>query len=205
MLPPMSSPSSSAAALAATALALAGCAFRPGGGPGDDAGGDDDIVDAAGRDGAAVDAPRPVTVDASPDAGRPPFDTATCPSSYVDVFNTSSRWRMIAPLPWAAAAAACKGHAAGLTHLAVFSNSGERDAVGTALLVSADFRRTWIGVWHDGTAVRTVTGEAVYPDTLLRPTQAVSWIRDLLTPFRADPTSTSFAALCECDGLPSSP
>lgn len=185
------------------ALAAGGCAFRPAGG----SQGDDDDDDVTG-DAAAPTPDAASAIDAAddpvPDA-RPGFDFETCPSSYVRVWNAPSRYRMIDPVPWASAAAICKAHSQGLTHLAVLGGQGERDAVGGALVVTGDFRRTWIGVWNNGTGARTVTGEPLYPSTGLEPGQAVSWIRDLVTPFRGESVGESHAALCECDGLPASP
>ena len=185
------------------AVLAAGCAFRPSGGA---AGEPDD-------DDVTTDAPAPV-VDARPpvDAGDDPvldagpgFDLDACPSSYLSVLNAPSRYRIINPLSWASAEATCQGHSSGLTHLVVFSGQGERDAVGAAVIVTGDFRRMWIGVWNGGDGARTVTGEPVYPDTALEASEAVSWIRSLTTPFRADPLTTPFAALCECDGRPATP
>ncbi len=183
-------------------VALAGCAFQPTG-HGD--GGADDDTD---RDGAAVDGADPVDardVDARDVDARPSFDASVCPGDYRGIGDQPTRYRMIDGGTWAAAEVACKLHAPGLTHLAVFSDDGERDAVGTVLFFSGEFRRTWIGVLNDGNGARTVTGEPRYPSTGVEPGQAVSWIRDLITPFRAEPMTTSYAALCECDGLPASP
>jgi hypothetical protein len=188
----------------ALALLLVGCAFRPGGTAHDDDGDDDDVITDAAVDRGDDPVPDARTIDAAIDA-RAPFELDGCPDGYRGILNTSSRWRMIDATSWSSAAAACRGHLAGATHLAVFAGQGDRDAVGAALFFSGEYRRTWIGVWNDGQAVRTVTGEPVYPSTTLASMQAVTWVRDLVSPFRADPMTASFAALCECDGLPSAP
>lgn len=187
----------------AAIAALASCAFRPSGGAvddqrGDGGPGDQDSDDAA----AATDGPAPI--DARPVDAHPAFDASACPADYRAMGNQATRYRIIDGGTWVAAEAACEHDAPGLTHLAVFSDDGERDAVGTALFFSGEFRRTWIGVLNDGTA-HTVTGEPLYPAISVGPGQAVSWVRDLFTPFRAEAMSTSYAAACECDGLAATP
>lgn len=200
--PSMCAPSASPAAITAAALALAGCAFSPDGGAG---AGDDDDRDPIDAPDTAIDAASSAdarTMDAAVDAGRD-FDVSTCPDEYRGVLNTSSRYRVIDGGPFATVAAACRDHLPGATHLTVFSGIGERDALGAALFFGGEFRRTWIGVYDAGGGARTVTGEPVYPSIALAPMRGVTWIRDLITPFRADGLSSSFAAVCECDGRPS--
>ena len=193
----------------ALAAGLGACAFHPDGGtPAGDDDGDDGgvIVDAAAAEDAATPAVDARLADATVADARPPFDTDACPPGYVDVLGQPSRYMVINPSGWLAAQATCKSHSAGqATHLAVFSGQGERDGVGAALFFGGEHRRTWIGVWHDGSGARTVTGAPLYPTTPVAVGQAVSWVRDLVAPFRADAVGTTYAALCECDGLPSVP
>ena len=191
----------------ALVVGLGGCAFHPDGGTpvgGDD--GDGGVIgDAGDGEDAAVPGVDARLVDATVADARPAFDPETCPDGYAEVLGQPSRYRIIDPVGWLGAQVVCKGHSAGLTHLAVFSGTGERDGVGAALFFGGEFRRTWIGVWHDGAGPRTVTGEALYPSTAVTVGQAVSWVRDLIAPFRADSVGTPFAAVCECDGLGSTP
>jgi hypothetical protein len=178
-------------------IALGACSFSPGGGAASDDDGDDDVTADARGDGGDL-------VDAAVDAPAV-FDPNACPSEYLVLNNQTSRYRMISDVTWAGAEAACKAQSNGLTHLAVFGGMPERDAIGAVLFFSGDFRRTWIGAWNDGTGLRTVTGEPPYPAMDVAPSQAVTWIRDLVSPFRADPVTVPYAALCECDGQPATP
>ena len=54
--------------------------------------------------------------------------------------------------------------------------------------------------------VRSDTGSTIgTATTALGSGQGVTWIRDLVTPFRADALHLGFAALCECDGRATTP
>jgi hypothetical protein len=194
-----------AAAVLTVSLLVAGCAFRPDGGL---AGGEDDAGVTSDAAEESVDAAVAIDAglnDAAHVDARPPFDVDDCPDSYRGILNTSSRWRVIEPESWGDAAATCAEHEPGATHLAVFSGQGERDAVGAALFFGNEHRRLWIGVWHTGTTIRTVTGEPLYPNVSMAPGQAVSWIRSLTDPFDVEAATSPYAALCECDGRPSQP
>lgn len=191
--------------MAAVIAALAGgCPFRPDGEP--IVGSDDDgavAADAADSDGS-LDAA--VATDARTIDAAPPFDPADCPGSYRNVLGQPSKYRVVGDETWADAQARCKRDSTlGYTHLAVLSGDGERDGVGIALVATAEYRRLWIGTWNPGTGARTVTGEALYPSTALEANQAVTWVRDLVGPFRAESIGVGYAVLCECDGRASQP
>ena len=193
---------SRAAVAAVVAALVGGCRFRPDGDPSADD--DDDVTADAAEADASLDAA--VTTDARTIDAQPAFDPGACPGSYRVVLGQPSKYRVVGNETWTDAQARCKRDSVeGYTHLAVLGSDGERDGVGLALVATAEYRRLWIGTWNPGPGARTVTGEALYPSTALATGQAVTWVRDVITPFRAESVDVSYAMLCECDGRASQP
>ena len=161
------------------------------------------------------------TGDASVGDDAPPsFTVADCPADYstqIALTATSSRYRLLGTLAtFYQHVDSCESHSAGLTHLAVATNSTELTQLRTALSLSTD---VWVGaaqyhaaattsgswLWFNG-ANMTGGWRTSYPndggDNLEADHEAQSALYGGSFDAIVDAPGTSAnGALCECDGI----